>query len=101
VANVEWKPGKLIRALGSSSPPWRCRAQCVVSFYNQRGTPQQWLKRQKEREGAIKWTRLSCHTFVGNAVGLHLQALAYNLGNFNTDFGDAQGGRADQRSGRS
>jgi len=27
-------------------------------------------------------TRLSCHTFAANAVGLQLHALAYNLGNF-------------------
>jgi Transposase DDE domain group 1 len=33
-------------------------------------------------KGAIKWTRLSCRTFVANAVRLQLHALAYNLGNF-------------------
>ena len=30
----------------------------------------------------MKWTRLSCHDFVGNQVRLQLFALAYNLGNF-------------------
>jgi hypothetical protein len=30
----------------------------------------------------VKWTRLSCHDFVGNQVRLQLFALAYNLGNF-------------------
>jgi len=34
------------------------------------------------RQGAIKWTRLSCRTFAANAVRLQLHALAYNLGNF-------------------
>jgi hypothetical protein len=33
-------------------------------------------------KGAIKWTRLSCCSFAANAVRLHLQALADNLGNF-------------------
>src|SRR5215467_2548757 len=47
--------------------------------YNQRGTAEQWIK---EGKGAIKWTRLSCCTFVANAVRLQLHALAYNLGNF-------------------
>jgi hypothetical protein len=35
-----------------------------------------------EGKGAIKWTRLSCHSFAANAVRLQLHALAYNLGNF-------------------
>jgi len=51
----------------------------VVTFYNQRGTAEQWIK---EGKGAIKWTRLSCRTFAANAVRLQLHALAYNLGNF-------------------
>jgi hypothetical protein len=33
-------------------------------------------------KGAIKWTRLSCRSFVANTVRLQLDALAYNLGNF-------------------
>jgi hypothetical protein len=36
----------------------------------------------KEGKRAIKWTRLSCRTFLANAVRLQLHALAYNLGNF-------------------
>jgi hypothetical protein len=51
----------------------------VVAFYNQRGTAEQWIK---EREAAIKWTRLSCRSFAANAVRLQLHVLAYNLGNF-------------------
>ena len=31
---------------------------------------------------AVKWTRLSCHSFEANAVRLQLHALACNLGNF-------------------
>ena len=54
-------------------------AERVVAFYNQRGTCEQWIK---EGKGAIKWTRLSCRSFVANAVRLQLHALAYNLGNF-------------------
>jgi hypothetical protein len=51
----------------------------VVAFYNHRGTAEQYIK---EGKGAIKWTRLSCRTFVANPVRLQLHALAYNLGNF-------------------
>jgi hypothetical protein len=51
----------------------------VVAFYNKRGTCEQWIK---EGKGAIRWTRLSCRSFVANAVRLQLHALAYNLGNF-------------------
>lgn len=54
-------------------------AENVVAFYNKRGTCEQWIK---EGKGAIKWTRLSCHSFAANAVRLQLHALAYNLGNF-------------------
>ena len=49
------------------------------TFYNQRGTAEQWIK---EGKNAIKWTRLSCRKFDHNAVRLQLHALAYNLGNF-------------------
>jgi hypothetical protein len=54
-------------------------AERVVAFYNHRGTCEQYIKADK---GAIKWTRLSCHSFAANAVRLQLHALAYNLGNF-------------------
>jgi DDE family transposase len=54
-------------------------AERVAAFYNHRGTCEQWIK---EGKGAIKWTRLSCRSFVANAVRLQLHALAYNLGNF-------------------
>jgi Transposase DDE domain group 1 len=51
----------------------------VVTFYNKRGTCEQWIKEGKR---AIRWTRLSCRSFAADAVRLQLHALAYNLGNF-------------------
>ena len=36
----------------------------------------------QEGKGAIKWTRLSCCSFVANAVWLQIHALACNLANF-------------------
>ena len=36
----------------------------------------------QRRQGAVKWTPLSCRTFATNAVSLQLHALAYHLGNF-------------------
>jgi hypothetical protein len=58
---------------------------------NQLGTAEQWIKGGK---GAIKWTRLSCRSFAANAVLLQLHVLAYNLGKFFVEAGDAQGDRA-------
>jgi hypothetical protein len=49
-------------------------AERVIAFYNQRSTAEQCIKGGK---GAIKCTRLSCRTFVANAVRLQLHALAY------------------------
>ncbi len=54
-------------------------AERVVAVYNQRGTAEQWIK---EGKNAIKWTRLSCCSFVANAVRPQLHALASNLTNF-------------------
>ncbi len=51
----------------------------MVSFYNHRGTAEQWIK---EGKYALHWTRLSCHDFVENQVRLQLFLLAYNLSNF-------------------
>ena len=59
--------------------PTFTRPENVVAFYNKRGTCEQWIK---EGKGAIRWTRLSCHSFAANAVRLQIHALAYNLGNF-------------------
>ena len=54
-------------------------AERVATFYNQRGTAEQWIR---EGKNAVTWTRLSCRRFAANAAWLQLHALAYNLGNF-------------------
>src|SRR6202011_3373800 len=72
-------PGELYPRVGFVVTNLARPAERVVAFYNQRGTAEQWIK---EGKNAIKWTRLSCRTFVANAVRLQLHALAYNLGNF-------------------
>ncbi len=79
VAKVEWYPGELYPRVSFivtnlSRPPER-----IVSFYNQRGTAEQWIK---EGKNAVKWTRLSCRAMAANAVPLQLHALAYNMANF-------------------
>jgi DDE family transposase len=79
VAKVEWHPGELYPRVGFIVTNLARPAERVIAFYNQRGTAEQWIK---EGKGAIKWTRLSCHTFAANAVRLQLHVLAYNLGNF-------------------
>ncbi len=79
VAKVEWHPGELFPRVGFIVTNLSRRSKNVVAFYNQRGTAEQHIK---EGKGAIKWTRLSCRTFLANAVRLQLHALAYNLGNF-------------------
>jgi hypothetical protein len=79
VAKVEWHPGELYPRVGFIVTNLARPAERIVTFYNQRGTCEQWIKKGK---GAIKWTRLSCRSFAANAVRLQLHALAYNLGNF-------------------
>jgi DDE family transposase len=79
VAKVEWHPGELYPRVGFIVTNLARLAERVVAFYNHRGTCEQWIK---EGKGAIKWTRLSCRSFVANTVRLQLHALAYNLGNF-------------------
>jgi hypothetical protein len=79
VAKIEWHPGELYPRVGFIVTNLARPAERVVAFYNRRGTAEQCIK---EGKGAIKWTRLSCHSFAANAVRLQLHALAYNLGNF-------------------
>jgi Transposase DDE domain group 1 len=79
VSKVEWHPGELYPRVGFIVTNLARPAERVVTFYNQRGTAEQWIK---EGKGAIKWTRLSCLTLAANAVRLQLHVLAYNLGNF-------------------
>jgi hypothetical protein len=79
VAKVEWHPGELYPRVGFIFASLARPAERIVAFYNQRGTCEQFIKKGK---GAIKWTRLSSHTFAANAVRLQLYVLAYNLGSF-------------------
>src|SRR5215472_8903525 len=79
IAKVEWHPGELYPRVGFIVTNMSRPAERVVAFYNKRGTCEQWIK---EGTGVIKWTRLSCRSFMANAVRLQLHALAYNLGNF-------------------
>ena len=79
VAKVEWHPGELYPRVGFLVTNLRRPAKRVVTFYNGRGTAEQWIK---EGKNAVKWTPLSCLSFRANAVRLQLHALAYNLANF-------------------
>jgi len=79
VAKVEWHPGELYPRVGFIVTNLSRPSERVVSFYNQRGTCEQWIK---EGKNVVKWTRLSCCSFAANAVRLQLHALAYNLANF-------------------
>lgn len=63
----------LDRLRGSSVTNLSRPAERVVAFYNQRGTVEQHIK---EGTNAINWTRLSCHGFRANAVGLQFHTLA-------------------------
>ena len=79
VAKVEWHPGELYPRVGFIVTNLSHPAERVVTFYNHRGTAEQFIK---EGKNAIKWTRLSCRKFRNNEVRLQLHALAYNLANF-------------------
>lgn len=79
VAKIEWPAGELFPKIGFIVTNLTWWSKSVVGFYNQRGTAEQWIK---EGKNAVKWTRLSCHRFMDNAVRLQLFALAYNLANF-------------------
>ncbi len=79
VAKVEWHQGELFPRVGFIVTNLSYPTKGIVSFYNGRGTAEQWTK---EGKYALNWTRLSCHKFVANQVRLWLFILAYNLGNF-------------------
>ena len=79
VAKVEWHQGELFPRIGFIVTNLSYPTKGIVSFYNGRGTAEQWIK---EGKYALNWTRLSCHKFVANQVRLWLFILAYNLGNF-------------------
>ena len=78
VAKVEWHQGELFPRVGFIVTNLGGGAKPVVDFYNRRGTAEQWIKEGKH---AVRWTRLSCHSFEANQVRLQLHVLAYNLGN--------------------
>jgi len=79
VAKVEWHQGELFPRVGFIVTNLNKHSKNVVKFYNGRGTAEQWIK---EGKNAVKWTKLSCHTFKDNQTRLQLFALAYNLANF-------------------
>jgi hypothetical protein len=79
VAKAEWHQGELFPRVGFIVTNLSYPTKGIVSFYNGRGTAEQWIKEGKH---ALNWTRLSCHKFVANQVRLWLFILAYNLGNF-------------------
>jgi hypothetical protein len=79
VAKVEWHRGELFPRVGFIVTNLSYPVKGIVSFYNGRGTAEQWIK---EGKYALNWTRLSCHKFVANQLRLWLFILAYNLGNF-------------------
>jgi hypothetical protein len=76
---VEWHQGELFPRVGFIVTNLSYPTIGIVRFYNGRGTAEQWIK---EGKYALNWTRLSCHKFVANQVGLSLFILVYNLGNF-------------------
>ena len=78
-SRLGWHPGELHPRVGFIVTNLSRPAERVVTFYNQRGKAEQYIK---EGKYAIKWTRLSCRKFRNNEVRLQLHALAYNLGNF-------------------
>jgi hypothetical protein len=79
VAKIEWHPGELFPRVGFIVTNLTGSPEFVVNFYNQRWTAEQWIKEGKH---AVRWTRLSCHSFDANQVRLQLHVLAYNLSNF-------------------
>jgi hypothetical protein len=79
VAKVEWHQGELYPRVGFLVTNLTRPAERISKFYNGRGTAEQWIREGKQ---ALRWTRLSCRAFRGNAVRLQLFALAYNLANF-------------------
>ncbi len=79
VAKVEWHQSELFPRVGFIVTNLGGSASNVVNFYNRRGTAEQWIKEGKH---AVRWTRLSCHSFDANQVRLQLHVLAYNMGNF-------------------
>jgi len=75
---------RTVTGRGRHRTPWRQHSGPVKRVArprrtSRRGTAEQWIK---EGKYAVRWTRLSCHSFDANQVRLQLHVLAYNLGNF-------------------
>ena len=70
-AKVEWHAGELYPHVGFIVTNMTRRTENVFTFYNKNGACEQW---NKEGNGAIKWTRLSCRSFAANEVRLQLHA---------------------------
>jgi hypothetical protein len=79
IAKIEWHPGELFPKVGFIVTNLPMEPDCLVRFYNQRGTAEQHIK---EGKYAFRWTRLSCKKFRDNEGRLQLHALAYNLATF-------------------
>ncbi|QDT91549.1 Transposase DDE domain protein [Gimesia algae] len=69
VAKVEWHAGELFPRVGFIVTNLNRHSKNVVKFYNGRGTAEQWIK---EGKNAVRWTKLSCHTFKDNQARLQL-----------------------------
>ena len=78
MAKVEFHFGELFPRVGFIVTNLETPSRSVVRFYNQRGTAEQWIKKDKQ---AVKMTRLSWHRFRSNEVRLWLSVIACNLGN--------------------
>jgi hypothetical protein len=78
IVKVEHHLGELFPRVGFIVTTLTGTNRAVVRFYNQRGTPEQWIK---EGKAAAHWTRLSCHRFRAKEVRSLLGVIAYNLGN--------------------
>ena len=57
IAKVEWHPGELYPRVGFIVTNLARSAEGIVTFYNRRGTCEQWIK---EGKNAVNWTKLSC-----------------------------------------
>ena len=79
IAKIEWHPGELFPRVGFIVTNLPMEPDCVVRFYNQRGTAEQHIK---EGKYAFRRARLSCKRFRDNEVRLQLHALAYSLATF-------------------
>jgi len=66
MAKIEHHLGELRPRVGFIVTTLTETNRAVVRFYNQGGTPEQWIKEGKE---AAHWTRLSCHRFRANECG--------------------------------